>query len=915
LANPNFTNFLVILVGILPQSRAARLLSVLLLGGLSGAFVPEVRVRAGTTAEIASIPDPNLRAGLEAALGKSAGEPIFRSELASLTSLRIRNRTIGDLAGLEHATSLTDLNLGFTGVGTADNLSSLSALTRLTRLNLNTTGMSNLSPLSTLTALQRLELVDNGITDVSGIKDLSSLNALFLRNNNITNIEPLVSGSALGRDDRVDLQANPLTVGAYSTHIPTLQGRGVTVSFNPFSICDRTGAVETAILTAILAQTSANVACDEVTIDQLADIQILFVGNKSLAALQAGDFDGLTSLNTLQLQRNSLESLPTGVFDGLTSLDTLQLQFNSLKSLPTGVFDGLTSLGHLFLSRNQLGSLPADVFDDLTNLEELDLSINPLVSLPAFGELSALRTLNLDETMLTSLPADVFKGLTSLRTLDLTGNSLESLQAGAFNGLSALQTLTLDQTMLTSLPENLFLGLGMLTSLDLSSNSIATLDSDAFAGLTMNEVTIQLEDNQLMSLPAGVFAGLQNATFQFVTSTESNPGVPFPLTLELARTDNTDAEAAGSAEVKVRLAQGAPFDMTVELSARDGTLSATSATIDQGETESQAITVTGTPDVIATVMLGDPPGIDDDYDTNPATFLTSVGAPLSLFMGNTRPTAEAGDNQIVDEGATVTLSGSGTDPDNDALTYRWMQTGGTPTVMLTNANTATATFTAPSALSTAAILTFQLTVTDVGTGELTATDEVMITVRSTPRVIVTQPAGGISVDEDGGTGTYSVRLSTPPTGGDVTVTPTIALPTGVTTAPISLTLPEIGGMAQTALTFTTSNWNMDQTVEVIGVPDDIDNAGDQRTATITHDVAGGGYADVNADDVAVTAIDDDTAGVTIFEGVNFSGDNMIEVASVILNEVEDDNREGYVLDVRLDSEPTGNDRAANAFHA
>jgi len=45
----NFTNLLVILAGILPQSRAAQLLSVLLLGGLSGTFATEARAVIGTS--------------------------------------------------------------------------------------------------------------------------------------------------------------------------------------------------------------------------------------------------------------------------------------------------------------------------------------------------------------------------------------------------------------------------------------------------------------------------------------------------------------------------------------------------------------------------------------------------------------------------------------------------------------------------------------------------------------------------------------------------------------------------------------------------------------------------------------------------------------------------------------------------
>jgi len=129
----------------------------------------------------ASIPDANLRAGLAIALGKSATASILPAELATLTSLSIRNQTITDLRGLEHATSLTELNLG--GNGSLANLSPLSGLTSLQRLNLNGSDVSNLMPLSGLPNLRRLELVNANVTNVGPLSGVTSLRELFLRNN------------------------------------------------------------------------------------------------------------------------------------------------------------------------------------------------------------------------------------------------------------------------------------------------------------------------------------------------------------------------------------------------------------------------------------------------------------------------------------------------------------------------------------------------------------------------------------------------------------------------------------------------------------------------------------------------------------------------------------------------------------
>jgi uncharacterized protein YndB with AHSA1/START domain len=86
---------------------------------------------------------------------------------------------------------------------------------------------------------------------------------------------------------------------------------------------------------------------------------------------------------------------------------------------------------------------------------------------------------------------------------------------------------------------------------------------------------------------------------------------------------------------------------------------------------------------------------------------------VTVSFINQAPTANAGDDQVVDEETVVTLNGSSSfDPDpGDSITYQWEQSGGSPNVNLSGANTVQASFTAPNVLSDTT-LTFQLTVTD-----------------------------------------------------------------------------------------------------------------------------------------------------------------------------------------------------------
>ena len=152
-------------------------------------------------------------------------------------------------------------------------------------------------------------------------------------------------------------------------------------------------------------------------------------------------------------------------------------------------------------------------------------------------------------------------------------------------------------------------------------------------------------------------------------------------------------------------------------------------------------------------VTSDPAGIDcgatcaANFDSGASVSLTATPATGSTFAGwspascgslftltadttctatfnliNQPPTANAGDDQTVLKGGLVTLSGSGSDPDNgpSPLTFSWTQSGG-PTVSLAGANTAMPTFTA----NEVGTYTFTLTVSD---GQASASDEVVIKV-------------------------------------------------------------------------------------------------------------------------------------------------------------------------------------------
>ena len=181
------------------------------------------------------IPDQNLRAAIENVLGKLSGTPIALSEMATLTRLEARNANISDLTGLEFATNLQSLYLGYGETGNSNavkDLSPLADLIQLISLDLAGNSISDISAVTGLTNLTWLHFWGNSISDISPVAGLTKLTDLYLGNNNISDISPLVANTGLGSGDTVYVQVNPLSYQSIHTHIPTLQSRGVTVEFD-----------------------------------------------------------------------------------------------------------------------------------------------------------------------------------------------------------------------------------------------------------------------------------------------------------------------------------------------------------------------------------------------------------------------------------------------------------------------------------------------------------------------------------------------------------------------------------------------------------------------------------------------------------------------------------------------------------
>ncbi|MDM4770477.1 PKD domain-containing protein [Solimonas sp. SE-A11] len=149
-----------------------------------------------------------------------------------------------------------------------------------------------------------------------------------------------------------------------------------------------------------------------------------------------------------------------------------------------------------------------------------------------------------------------------------------------------------------------------------------------------------------------------------------------------------------------------------------------------------------------------------------AACLGGGGTDDAKNSSNEPPLADAGADRTVDEGAAVQLDGRDSqDAEGSIRSHRWVQVGGEPIVVLSDADTAQPHFTAPLVDADAA-LRFELTVTDE-VGAL-ARDQVIITVRDIPaapgnRAPQANAGADLSVTEGAGV-ILDGRLSSDPDG-------------------------------------------------------------------------------------------------------------------------------------------------------
>ena len=362
------------------------------------------------TAQTINIPDPGLRAVLEAALGKEAGADITQSDMKRLESLHINGchyltlsekrwwtpveerwiceaanepfvSSIKDLTGIEFATNLIVLELGRNQIS---DVTPIKGLINLTRLSLGINQISDVTPLKNLTNLTRLSLIYNQISDVTPLKNLTKLIELDLDDNQISDVTPLKNLTNL-------------------THL----------SLKSNKISDLSPIKDLTKLTYIFLRD--NKLSDLSPLKDMTNLTYLNSGlNYRLSDISA--LKNLTKLKVLDLDDNQiLDATPV---KNMTDLRDLDISSNRISNV-TPLKD-LTKLTGLDLDSNRISDISA--LKDITNLIYLDIHENEISDVAPLTNMTNMRRLELNDNAISDLTP--LKNMTKLTVLDLSYNHI-----------------------------------------------------------------------------------------------------------------------------------------------------------------------------------------------------------------------------------------------------------------------------------------------------------------------------------------------------------------------------------------------------------------------------------------------------------------------------------------------------------
>ena len=438
---------------------------IITLKNICRVLVATVFVFNAAAAQPVHIPDLNLRARIEAALGIASGDAVTQAEMAALISLDADNANISNLTGLEFATDLKVLILS-----------------------------------------------GNNIGDISALRGLVKLEAVYLGWNRIADISPLVSNTELKDGDSVDVRENPLSYTSINTHIPMLRSRDAAVEFTNrtpveirlVSADDVRGLpgteLEGRFLVEVLDETWVTFEGVPVTFTVTAGGGTLNTGSTTTDAdgraettLRLGPKPGTNTVSVSVTEIQEEYTINAEAFVKIPDPE-LRVAIHDSRRIPLG--DGITltdmkALEHLGVSGSNVSDLTG--LEYATNLRTLSLAFNNITDISVLSGLINLTWLNLHDNSIVDFSP--LSGLMNLTFLSLRRSSKID-DISLLSGLTNLKSLSLTDTVISDISP--LSGMVNLTDLNLADNAISDISPlVGLRGLAGDGSTVTLRDNPL----------------------------------------------------------------------------------------------------------------------------------------------------------------------------------------------------------------------------------------------------------------------------------------------------------------------------------------------------------------------------------------------------------------------------------
>ena len=315
--------------------------------------------------EVVRISDPNLRAAIAEELGKSPNAPITAEEMKRLRELRVADRGIRDLTGLQFATNMYRLHIGEGRRGNqVSDLSPIAGLINLERLYLASNPISDISLLKGLTNLKGLVLERTLVSDLSPLKGLTNLEALWMDDTIVSDLSPiarLINLKNLRFHDSLVSDLSPLA-GLINLENLTFSHRGLS-DMSPLAglinlrrIFSWNHAISDLSPLAGLTKLEKIDFCggnisDLTPLAGLTGLKELYLGGEDV--LDVSPLAGLTGLTRLGLHHNDISDISP--LAKLTNLKWLRISDNDISDVSPIV--GLTNLTWLAVDRNNISDL------------------------------------------------------------------------------------------------------------------------------------------------------------------------------------------------------------------------------------------------------------------------------------------------------------------------------------------------------------------------------------------------------------------------------------------------------------------------------------------------------------------------------------------------------------------------------